>query len=227
MALTQIQAIVGLSSTYGDPEALLIDVTNVAAAKKIIHLAEDAVMVSPRLMVARSTASDAQWIIRVSEIVEDMDNTYVDKVRYRPSQGGGIITTSPLLDEEKARKQLIGKETAGKDAMIIFRFVGDHVNAKEADIPTFMAMIGRGANMVIPSEPVEVIQENLQWKILVDARVGWKGDVSFRCKDKAQAIRLYSAIEGKSIDCSDYGKIVVEVITHASIAIEARNAIAA
>jgi hypothetical protein len=67
----------------------------------------------------------------------------------------------------------------------------------------------------------------LQWKILLDARYGWRGEVSFRCKDNAQAIGLYSLIDGKSIDCPDHGKIVVEVITHASIAIEARNAIAA
>ena len=98
MALAQIKPLVGLSSTYGDPEALLIDVTNVAAANKITHLSEYAVMISPRLMIARSTASDAQWTIRVTEIVGDNDNASVDKVRYRPSQGGGIITTSPLRD---------------------------------------------------------------------------------------------------------------------------------
>jgi hypothetical protein len=111
--------------------------------------------------------------------------------------------------------------------MIIFRFTGEHINAKEANISTFMSMISRGANMIFQSDPVDVIQECLQWKILLDARYGWRGDVSFRCKDKAQAIALHARIDGKSIDCHDHGKVVVEVITHASITIEARNAIAA
>jgi hypothetical protein len=227
MALVGIRPIVGLSSTYGDPEALLIDVTNVAAANKIIHLVEDAVMISQRLMIARSTASYAQWTIRVTEIAEDKDNSFVDKVRYRPSQGGGIITASPLLEEEKARRRLTGKDVNGKDTMIIFRFTGDHINAREANIPAFMSMISHGANMTFHPDPVVVIQECLQWKVLLDARKGWRGDVSFRCEDKAQAIALHARIDGKSIDCHDHCKVFVEVITHASIAIEARNAIAA
>jgi hypothetical protein len=151
----------------------------------------------------------------------------VDKVRYRPSQGGGIITACPLLDEEKARRRLTVKDATGKDTMIIFRFTGEHINAKEANIPAFMSMISRGANMIFQSDPVDVIQECLQWKVLLDARYGWRGDVSFRCKDKAQAIALHARIDGKSIECHDHGKVVVEVITHASITIEARNAIAA
>jgi hypothetical protein len=225
MALIGIRPIVGLSSTYGDPESLLIDVTNVAAASKITHLVEDAVMISHKLMIARSTASFVQWTTRVAEIAEEKDNSFVDKVRYRPSQGGGIITAIPLLEEEKARRRSKGKDVNGKDTMIIFRFTGDHINAREANIPAFMSMISHGANMTFYPEPVVVIQECLQWKALLDARNGWRGDVSFRCEDKAQAIALHSRINGKSIDCHDHCKVFVEVITHASIAIEARNAI--
>jgi hypothetical protein len=226
MALSDIKPIVGLSSTYGDPEALLIDVTDVAAAIKIIHLAEDAVMISQRLMIARSSVSDALWTTRVIEIAEERDNSFVDKVRYRPSQGGGIITACPLLDEEKARRRPTGKDDPGKDTMIIFRFTGEYINQKVADIPSFMDMIGRAANTTF-SDPVEVIQQCYQWKILLDARYGWKGDISYRCKDKAQATALHARIDGKSIDCHDQGKVVVEVITHVSIAAESRNAIAA
>jgi hypothetical protein len=109
--------------------------------------------------------------------------------------------------------------------MIIFRFTGDHINAREANIPAFMSMISHGANMTFYPDPVVVIQECLQWKVLLDARNGWRGDVSFRCEDKAQAIALHARINGKSIDCHDHCKVFVEVITHASIAIEARNAI--
>jgi hypothetical protein len=228
MALVGIRPIVGLSSTYGDPESLLVDVTNVAAVNKIIHLVEDAVMISQKLMIARSTASVVQWTTRVAEIAEEKDNSFVDKVRYRPSQGGGIITAIPILEEEKARRRSKGKDVNGKDTMIIFRFTGDHINSREANIPAFMSMISHGANMrSFHPEPVVVIQECLQWRVLLDARSGWRGDVSFRCEDKAQAIALHSRIDGKSIDCHDHCKVFIEVITHASIAIEARNAIEA
>eukprot|EP00972_Heterocapsa_arctica_P068764 10161453-Heterocapsa_arctica.AAC.1 len=63
--LTHLKTLVGLHSTYCHEESILIEITHPEAAHKVQELTEDAALVSPTLMLARSTASEAQWIQKV------------------------------------------------------------------------------------------------------------------------------------------------------------------
>jgi hypothetical protein len=72
--LGDLVAIVGLHSTFGNKDSILIDITSADAAYKVQELVEDAVLVTPRLMLARSAASEAQWQKKVGEIFSDNDN---------------------------------------------------------------------------------------------------------------------------------------------------------
>eukprot|EP00972_Heterocapsa_arctica_P045653 6738267-Heterocapsa_arctica.AAC.1 len=88
-SMQSLKAVIGLHSTYCNEESILIEITHPDAAYKVQELTEDAVLVSATLMVARSGASEAQWIQKVGEAFSDDDNSYVERVRYRPSMGGG------------------------------------------------------------------------------------------------------------------------------------------
>ncbi len=87
--MQSIEVVVGLHSTFSSDEAILIDLSTAEAAHKVAGLVEDAVMVTPRLMIARSPASELQWQAKLAEIFAEQDNAFVEKVRYRPSVGGG------------------------------------------------------------------------------------------------------------------------------------------
>ncbi len=95
--MKSIEVVVGLLSTFSSDEAILIDLSTAEAAAKVVGLVEDAVMVTPRLMIARSPASELQWQAKLAEIFAEQDNAFVEKVRYRTSVGGGVIAAAPAL----------------------------------------------------------------------------------------------------------------------------------
>ena len=103
--LEGMEASVGLHSTYGHEDSVLVDISNADAAYKVQGLVEGAVLVTPTLMVARSAASEAQWKKLVEEIFVDNDNAYVEKVRYIPSMGGGLMAVVPALQEQRDLKR--------------------------------------------------------------------------------------------------------------------------
>eukprot|EP00972_Heterocapsa_arctica_P034149 5026924-Heterocapsa_arctica.AAC.1 len=77
--LRGLKAVIGLHSTYCNEETILIEITHPDAAHKVQELTEDAVLVSSTLRVARSTASEGQWIRKVGEAFADDDNSYVER----------------------------------------------------------------------------------------------------------------------------------------------------
>eukprot|EP00972_Heterocapsa_arctica_P061460 9064636-Heterocapsa_arctica.AAC.1 len=113
--LKNLKAVIGLHSTYCNKESILIEITHPEAAHKVQELTEDAVLVSPTLMLVRSAASEGQWVQKVGEAFADYDNSYVERVRYRPSMGGGVLAEAPALKEQKDRKMFMAKGSDGKE----------------------------------------------------------------------------------------------------------------
>eukprot|EP00972_Heterocapsa_arctica_P081897 12070459-Heterocapsa_arctica.AAC.1 len=66
-------------------------------------------------MLARSTASEVQWVQKVGDVFTDHDNSYVERVRYRPSMGGGVLAEAPALKEQKDRNMFMAKGSDGKE----------------------------------------------------------------------------------------------------------------
>eukprot|EP00972_Heterocapsa_arctica_P064223 9477627-Heterocapsa_arctica.AAC.1 len=68
-------------------------------------------------MLARSTASEVQWTHKVDGVFLDHDNHYVERVRFRPSMGGGVLAEAPALEEQKDRKKFKAMGSDGKELM--------------------------------------------------------------------------------------------------------------
>ncbi len=62
----------------------MIDLSTAEAAHKVAGLVEDAVLATPRLMIAKSPASELQWQDKWAVIFADNHNAFVEKVRHRP-----------------------------------------------------------------------------------------------------------------------------------------------
>ena len=128
-ALVGRSVVVGSTRTYGCAEALLLDLSAPTAAAKVQALVEEAVLVTPRLMIARSHAAVTQWEQRLSEIYAEHDGAYIEKVRHRPSEGGGILTEAPVLREHVVMKRLLSRGGEGSALRVLLRLSGDTVNA--------------------------------------------------------------------------------------------------
>ena len=220
--LNPLDVVVGLHSTFGNPDSILIDMSGGTVGAKVQKLVEDAVMVSPRLMVARSTASEKQWKER-TEAIFHQNGEYIEKVRYRTSQGGNTIAIPPVLQEQKDRKK---KEVKGNDdklTQIIVRLRGEFIEAQEDQAPRIVQMIAEKSQTKLDEEESAVVAGKHQWKKIKDPRTGWKGDILIKCSDEDEVIKIYRLIEGKALELGDDGRITVEVIPHARLAIEARN----
>ena len=68
------------------------------------ELTEDAVLVSPRLLLARSTASEKQWKEKTEEIFQQ-EGDFIEKIRYRPSQGGGHYCSATGITGTQRQKE--------------------------------------------------------------------------------------------------------------------------
>ena len=222
--LQGVDAIIGLHSTYSNAETILIDVTCPAAALKVQAFLEDAVLVTPGLLIARSTASEAQWRQRVEDIFKEQDDAYVERVRYRPSEGGGIITAAPALTEQKELKKYIRLGSDGKELQVVLRLVGEYIGARLDEVSAFVKMMAEASQVPLLPQAVEVVTEAFQWKPMLDARYGWKGYVLTRVNTTEEVIRIFRTLDGKAINVAGGGKIVIEVIPHVSLVEAARNA---
>ena len=223
-ALGDMKAIVGLNSTYGNNEAILVDVSGPGAAHKVQNLTEDSVMVSSRLMIVRSSASELQWRQKVEEVFQEQDEAFIEKVRYRPSQGGTTIAVPPVLKEEEGRRRYEKKGSDGKEKQVVVRFGGEFVKARADEAENFMRMLQDTAQIQFLSQESEAVSSEYQWRKIQDARFGWKGDVVLQCNTKEEVLRLFAAAEGKTIEVPGGGRISIEIIPHVSLAEESRNA---
>ena len=220
--LGELEAVVGLYSTFANNEAILIDLKTTEAAVKIQSLVEDAVLVTPTLMVARSTASESQWKRRIEEIFADYDNAYVEKVRYRPSCGGGLLAVAPALKEQKDRKRFAAKGNDGKELQVVIRLSGEFVGVRANEGGEFVRMIRSTTGVPLQETESTMIREAYQWTMLKDARFGWRGDILLRVAAKEEVLHMFGSLEGKAINVPGGGRIIIEVMPHISLLDEAR-----
>ena len=157
--LAGMGVVVGLTSTCGNGEAILIDVTGPEVASKIQGLLEDAVMVSSTLVVARSTASEAQWRHRVGEFFAEEGNAYVDRVRYRPSAGGGVLAEAPALKEQRDRKRHEAKGSDGKELQVVIRTCGEYAGARGDEAGEHVRMMREMTRIQLKAQATEVVRE--------------------------------------------------------------------
>jgi hypothetical protein len=216
-------AIIGLHSTFGNKESILIDITSADAAYKVQELVEDAVLVTPRLMLARSAASEAQWQKKVGEIFSDNDNAYVERVRYRPSTGGGCLAEAPALKEQKDRKRHEAKGSNGKELQMVLRLGGEFIGARAGEAKDYMKLVKEAAQLPLQEEPTKDLREAYQWSLMVDARYGWRGDILMRLDSQEEVLDMYANLEGKAISVAGGGRIVIEMVPHIALLTAARS----
>ena len=109
-------------------------------------------------------------------------------------------------------------------SQVIIRLRGEYIETQAEKAADIMKMISRKAQIQIENEEAAVVGNKKQWKKLVDARFGWRGDILLKCNDAEEAIKLYQGVEGKALEIGDGGRITIEIIPHAKVIIEARNA---
>ena len=212
-----IDVIIGLYTTYSLKEAVLIDITRPAAVTKVQELLEDAVLVSPRLLLARTTASETQWRAAVDSAFQDDDDAYVERVRYRPSSGGGVLAMVPALAETRALRRNAHRAPDGRELQVVLRFSGELIGGRFPEVHTFMALAREAARLPLHPQAVEELTAVYQWKPLVDARAGWRGDVLLQVRHRDEVKVTFQRLEGKAIDVAGQGRIVIEVIPHVSL----------
>jgi hypothetical protein len=212
-----MEAIVGLHSTFGNKESILVDITSAEAAYKIQELVEDAVLVTPRLMLVRSAASEAQWQTKVSEIFAHDDNAYVERVRYRPSTGGGCLAEAPALKEQKDRKRYEAKGSNGKELQMVLRLGGEFIGARAGEAKDYMKLVGEAAQIPMQKEPTKDLKEAYQWALMVDARYGWRGDILMKFSTLEEVLDTYASLEGKAISVAGGGRIVIEMVPNIAL----------
>jgi hypothetical protein len=212
-----MEATVGLHSTFGNKESILVDITSAEAAYKIQELVEDAVLVTPRLMLVRSAASEAQWQTKVSEIFAHNDNAYVERVRYRPSTGGGCLAEAPALKEQKDRKRYEAKGSNGKELQMVLRLGGEFIGARAGEAKDYMKLVGEAAQIPMQEEPTKDLKEAYQWALMVDARYGWRGDILMKFNTMEEVLDTYANLEGKAISVAGGGRIVIEMVPNIAL----------
>ena len=103
------------------------------------------------------------------------------------------------------------------------RLVGEYVASRKKEVCDFVRMMSEATQIPFEKTSAELVTKPYQWKELQDARYGWKGDVVMKVEKKEEVVRLFSKLEGKSIDVAGGGKIVIEVLPHISLIEEIRN----
>ena len=126
-----------------------------------------------------------------------------------------------VLQEHKDRRRKEGNGDEAKRNQVIIRFRGGFIETRSNQAEKIMKMMAEEAQIQIDEAESGVVSK--QWKKMVDARTGWKGDVLLRCAVVEEAIKLFRSVEGKNIEVGEGGKITVEIIPHASVVQEARN----
>ena len=222
MHLNRMDVIVGLHSTFGHPDAILVDVSGASVGCLVQELTEDAVMISSKLMVTRSRASEKQWREKVENLYQS-DGEFIEKVRYRPSQGGNTIAALPALQEQRERKKKDSKEDEEKMKQVIIRMRGEFIEARGEEASKFIDMITKAAEIKADEKESEIITNKGQWKRLTDHRYGWRGDILMKCEDTDKVIELYKKVEGKTIEMGEGSKVTIEIIPHAKLVVEARR----
>ena len=106
---------------------------------------------------------------------------------------------------------------------VLIRLKGEFIEVYKPQVEKIVAMIADAAQVPFDAEESLTIAKRKQWKKIEDTRVGWKGDLLLRCDSVDEVLKLFNKIEGKTIEVGDMGKVSVEVIPHARIAVDARN----
>jgi len=190
----------------------------------VAALLEDAVFISPRLLVARSPASEAQWGKLVESIFEARHEEYVTKVRYGDSQGGGTIAIPPVLREAMAMRRVERRSSDGREMQVIIKFSGEFIEARLEEAGKLVQMVGAVAGFPFEAVGREAVHGKHQWAMIQDARYGWRGEILTQCGSEEEVLHLFQEVNGKTIGTAQGGKILVEVFPHASLILRARNA---
>lgn len=219
-----LDVVIGLHSTHGCEETVLIELSTTGAAEKALELIEDAVLVTPTLMIARTMASEAQWKRQLETIFADNDNAYVERIRYRPSAGGGILAAAPAIKEQKDRKRYEAKGSDGRELQIVVRLTGELIGARMAEAEHSVHMMREATRIPLEAKGTEVVKDAYQWMLMQDARYGWRGDFLIKLANKAEVLTIFKGLDGKAISFSGGGRIAVEVMPHISMLDDARRA---
>ncbi len=145
-------------------------------------------------------------------------------MRGRVGEGGGESGAGRAGKEEKDRKGYAAKGGDGKEMQLVIRFAGEFVGARAGEVGDFMSMVQTATGVQLMPVPAEALKEAGQWIMLQDPRSGWRGDVLVKTGSQAEAIRMYSSLEGKAITIPGGGRMVIEAILHIALVDAARQA---
>lgn len=164
-------------------------------------------MLSPKLMIARSAASEEQWKETYAELLEENDADYIEKVRYKPSEVGATNAIPPVLKEQKDRRRYEISGRGGKEKELVVRFMGEFIGSRIEEAARFVGMVAEAAQVQLQMEETDMLSVQYQWKELVDAQYRWNRDVRLRCNTKEEVLRIFMAVEGKTIDVPGGGRL--------------------
>ena len=106
---------------------------------------------------------------------------------------------------------------------MVIKMNGGCIGARIEEAANFMGMVTRASQIPFAATACDVIKEEYQWKALVDARYGWRGEIATKCKTKEEVIQMFCRSEGTCIAIPGGGSIVLEIIPHITVVAEARN----
>ena len=112
-------------------------------------------MPSPKLVLSWSTASEAQWKNRHEDILQDFEEDYIEKIRYRPSMGGEVITTPAATREQKSRKHQMHKGSSWKDLEFAVKLAGEFSHNRVVEVENFMKMVASEAEIKIKEKDID------------------------------------------------------------------------
>ncbi|CAK0856827.1 unnamed protein product [Prorocentrum cordatum] len=199
-----IDMVLGLRSTRSNPDTILVDISGLAAAIKVHELIEGAALVPPRLLVARSTASEVQWGPTAYDFYHTDAGAYVEKARF--------LAEPPVLDEQKDAKRIRARGSDGKELDMIIRVSGEFVGARLLEVPSFVSMTSTATGLPLSPSASETSTVPYQWKPMVDARRGWQGHALLHVRTTEEVLLTFERLEGKTTDLAAGGRMAIEVI---------------
>jgi hypothetical protein len=80
---------------FADNAAMLLELTDPAAALQVVALCEDMAFVSAKLMTVRTLAAPSVWEVRLEQMFAEAPSSCISRIRWRRSRHGGRVIAQP------------------------------------------------------------------------------------------------------------------------------------
>lgn len=198
---------IGSRGLYKNPASVLIDFSDIDALLSVLPRSEEIVFASKRLAVVRSALSAEAWSDLLTGLQTQFAGSAVDKVRYRPSQGGRIIAKPQVLEQsarstraQLAATQVSAAERDRRASFACLRFQGLAPQGRDCVAKQIAAAVADKAGLVLAPHELQTPMPDSTFAIGRNLAGQWNGSLLIQASCQADVQKIMKAVHGNGVE---------------------------